>query len=140
MAGAAGGSGAGASGAAGESSVGTCAGRTGAECPSGQYCKYESGMCGSADETGTCTIQPGGIACVQAYVCGCDGKVYSNLCMAHLNGVDIWSGDQCVPGDGTAGDACLVDDDCSSGLKCCSSPIQVISCTTPMGTGCPLTP
>jgi len=97
-------------------------------------------MCGATDETGHCTTQPGGIACVQGYVCGCDGKVYSNLCMAHLSGVDTWAGNECVPGDGMAGDACLVDDDCSGGLKCCSSPIQVISCTAPMGTGCPLTP
>jgi hypothetical protein len=117
-----------------------CGGRSGGTCDPGQYCDYDSGTCGSHDETGICTTQPGGITCVQGYVCGCDGKVYSNLCMAHVSGVDTWSENQCVPGNGDNGDACLVDDDCADGLKCCSSPIQVISCTPPMGSGCPLTP
>jgi hypothetical protein len=131
---------AGEAGAAGNDGK-VCGGISGAVCDLGQYCKYDAGTCGGAsDATGTCTTQPGGIACVLGYVCGCDGKVYANLCAAHASGVDTWSGNQCVPGDGSAGDACLTDDDCSSGLKCCSSPIQVISCSTPMGSGCPLTP
>jgi len=140
----AGAGGMGTTGAAGESGAAgsgeRCGGRSGMTCDSGQYCKFEGGICDSADEIGTCTTQPAGVTCVQGYVCGCDGKVYSNVCMAHLSGVDIWDGNPCVPGDGMQGDPCLVDDDCSSGLKCCSSPIQVISCTAPMGTGCPLTP
>ena len=132
----------GTAGAAGASGAGgkPCGGRTAATCDPGQYCRYESGTCGSTDEIGACTTQPGGIACVQGYACGCDGKVYPNLCQAHSAGVDVWSGNQCVPGDGMVGDACLTDDDCSGALKCCSSPIQVISCTTAMGSGCPLTP
>jgi len=44
------------------------------------------------------------------------------------------------PGNGEQGDACVVDDDCSGGLKCCGSPIGVVSCTEPAGGGCPLTP
>ncbi|MGF1467882.1 MAG: Kazal-type serine protease inhibitor [Sandaracinaceae bacterium] len=67
-----------------------CGGFAGALCRPDEYCDYDDeGGCGQADGQGTCTLRP--LVCngIVDPVEGCDGRVYSNACLAHAAGVDI---------------------------------------------------
>ena len=130
--------GAGMNGAAGSDGT-TCGGLAAKMCDPGQWCHWSNGSCGIGDQPGEC-FSSGGIACAPGAACGCDGHAYTMACRAHANGVDTTSDKTCVPGDGVLGDPCFVDTDCSPTLKCCASPIGLMTCmTAPSGT-CPLTP
>ncbi len=129
---------AGASGAAGSAST-ACGGLAAKMCGTDEVCHWSNGSCGTGDQPGEC-ILVGGTVCGATPVCGCDGKAYANACRAYGAGVDTTPDDSCALGNGAQGDTCLVDDDCSGTLKCCSLPIGLMKCTTPMGSMCPLTP
>ncbi len=67
-----------------------CGGQQGAGCQKGYYCDYPDDMaCGNADGTGQCVKSFDVCDAVLAEVCGCDGKTYSNECVAKSAGTDI---------------------------------------------------
>ena len=61
------------------------------DCKSTEYCKLSSGCTGK----GTCTTKPTACTGLFAPYCGCNGKTYSNSCMAAAAGVNVKSKGQC---------------------------------------------
>jgi hypothetical protein len=108
------------------------------------WCDYPGdNNCGGADQQGDCKPVEGMLGNCGPAVCGCNGRAYASACRAHLVGVDT-IGRQCIPGNGTAGFACLTDGDCQTGFKCCESGGSLNSSLVckelPAGTACPLVP
>jgi hypothetical protein len=58
-----------------------CGTIAGIECPAGQFCDLEPGLCGGADIAGTCTLVPQ--SCLKNIdpVCGCNGTTYPTDCV-----------------------------------------------------------
>jgi hypothetical protein len=102
-----GGGAAGRGGAGGAAGTGGTAGQNGncgtMNCSSTQYCDWPSNRCGSTlVGGGACMARPQGCTAQVDPVCGCDGQVYSNSCLANVAGQDIdESGAGCTPPSGT---------------------------------------
>ncbi|CAK8715470.1 MAG: Kazal-type serine protease inhibitor domain-containing protein [Candidatus Electronema aureum] len=75
----------------------TCGGFPGTACPDdSQYCSYDANAsCGMADATGICLPRPEICTKDIKYVCGCDGRTYSNACVAASAGVSILHEGRC---------------------------------------------
>lgn len=106
------------------SPTGLCGPRTETQCPQGTFCRFtEVQSCGEVQGTGQCSTKP--TVCTKDWgpVCGCDGRNYSNDCVAHSHGVSIRHRGLCEePGGsaGGAGDECGGSGatECSTGLYC----------------------
>ena len=59
-------------------------------CPEGEYCHYDDGVCGETGAPGVCTPEPTICTDDIAQVCGCDGTVRtgSSSCVSQHSGVD----------------------------------------------------
>lgn len=69
---------------------GACGGLAGIQCAQGEFCDYgATGSCGAGDRQGVC--QPVPQFCTMNYdpVCGCDGQIHSNACMANGAGTSV---------------------------------------------------
>jgi len=96
-----------------------------ASCTTGFFCHYsEAQYCGEASGPGVCTEQPTVCTKEWAPVCGCDGRNFSNDCVAHSHGVSIRHRGLCQDAAeaaaGTAGAKCGVEGAprCATGLFC----------------------
>jgi hypothetical protein len=97
--GAGGGSGnAGGGGRGGGAGAGMC-GSQGMTCSATQHCDWLDNRCGrsSALGSGECVNNPSGCGAVYEPVCGCDGQVYSNACVASAAGQDVSETGGCTP-------------------------------------------
>jgi hypothetical protein len=106
--------------------TGTCGpGGAVASCQTGFFCLYsEAQYCGEASGPGTCIQQPTVCTKEWAPVCGCDGRNYSNDCVAHSHGVSIRHRGLCQDAAeaaaGGVGATCGVEGlpRCATGLFC----------------------
>jgi hypothetical protein len=106
----------GASGAGGSAGK-VCGGFINTQCGPGEYCDFP-GHCGATEQTGVCKPMPDD--CLQDCpgVCGCDGKIHCNACLAAQVGVDVSDKNDCW-GTKKAGENCASETECMAGLKCC---------------------
>jgi hypothetical protein len=94
----------------------------------------DNSMCSSADycagtgcgTPGTCTVRPTICPLIVSPVCGCDGRTYSNSCIANTAGQRVAHTGMCAATDaGTDAAADVVDRcatvRCMTGLTCCPS-------------------
>lgn len=104
-----------------------CGGIAGIRCDEKQYCNYApEARCGAGDMSGTCAPVPDLCAQHVDEACGCDGKTYSNSCMAAQASVSVATRGACPPAPATAeripeGSLCGtrgVAGDCEQGLYC----------------------
>ncbi|WP_437680857.1 Kazal-type serine protease inhibitor family protein [Sorangium sp. So ce131] len=116
-----------------------CGTRGAPECAPGSFCDFEpEAACGSFDLPGTCAPIPE--FCTREYnpVCGCDGRTYSNPCVANASGVSVASFGECGSEPdpkqacgGIAGLACDRGEFCNYSLEAlCGAADQMGTCET----------
>ena len=110
-----------------------CGGMAGIACANpADYCQYEIGTCGAADEQGVCRRRAQ--VCTEEYnpVCGCDNKTYGNACAAASAGVSVVAEGPCASqGDecgGVAGVSCGLNEVCVHGAIGCSTADAMGTC------------
>lgn len=67
-------------------------------CGSDEYCDWTANSCGGlGEDQGTCKPSPEACDTEFAPVCGCDGEVHSNACVANGQGTDVSAAGGCEP-------------------------------------------
>jgi hypothetical protein len=112
-----------------------CGGLLGLDCLPWEYCNFEDGSCGAADQTGTCEDRPEICTEIYAPVCGCDDRTYGNACEAAGNGVSVLHEGPCVDGSadvcgGLQGLGCPDGEYCFFDLGICGQGDQTGLCAT----------
>ncbi|MFU8806568.1 MAG: Kazal-type serine protease inhibitor family protein [Bradymonadaceae bacterium] len=106
----------------------TCGTRGADACPTGEVCIHEpSANCGRTDHPGACQLAPEYCTFHYQPVCGCDGRTYSNACMANAAGVSVDFEGSCVPDDAHCTRDCTDSEFCPLGPNC-STPTEATSC------------
>jgi hypothetical protein len=74
-----------------------CGGFAGIQCPTDELCDFRPNNCGRPDELGLCVTRPLTCDLVIDPVCGCDGRMHDNACLAAMAGVDVDASNSCFP-------------------------------------------
>jgi hypothetical protein len=73
-----------------------CGGPRAMLCESDELCSYSPpNQCGAEGQPGTCVKRPEVCASIFIPVCGCDGRNYSNQCVANAEGVSVANAGSC---------------------------------------------
>ncbi|MCB9555355.1 MAG: hypothetical protein H6707_04575 [Deltaproteobacteria bacterium] len=73
-----------------------CGGIVGLRCrDTSDYCNYQGGHCGVADQMGVCEPRPQTCTAQFDPVCGCNGVTFSNACRAAAAGVSVQHAGPC---------------------------------------------
>ncbi len=73
-----------------------CGGLVGKNCPAGQYCRFQVGVCNSSEPDGLCTPYPTDCNDVHFPVCGCDMVTYTSDCAAAVKKVNLLKTGTCL--------------------------------------------
>jgi hypothetical protein len=104
-----------------EGSGASCGGKLSGPCAKGEYCAWdEEAACGSFDLPGVCKKLPDACDTVYLPVCGCDGQIYSNDCVAGMAGVSVAPAATCQDQTMCGG---FVGATCAEG-QFCSFPVE----------------
>ncbi|MCB9594582.1 MAG: hypothetical protein H6719_17750 [Sandaracinaceae bacterium] len=90
------------------------------DCAPSDWCVFGPGECGPGRVPGQCQPRPDACPDDCSMVCGCDGNMYCNECVAAQSGVNVDpSPDECAPPTcGPSGEICGPDQYCDLGAMC----------------------
>lgn len=74
-----------------------CGGPVNAGCPASMFCSFADGTCADPARVGVCVERPRLCPTIQyAPVCACNGKQYTNVCLANAVGASVANRGPCV--------------------------------------------
>lgn len=73
-----------------------CGGIQTAVCSRNLYCEFPGFSCGAKNTIGSCQLIPDGCTDELNPVCGCDGNIYRNACIASKNSQSLRPIEDCI--------------------------------------------